>query len=115
VFGFERHAVYSNEDGSIAHAQLVMGGGMLMLGSERSDGSEWSERIRQPDEMGGVETQAPYLVVSDADAVYARVREAGAPIVLEIRDEDYGGRGFSCRDLEGHLWSVGSYDPWAVK
>ncbi|HEX7441145.1 MAG TPA: hypothetical protein VF319_13720 [Caldimonas sp.] len=28
-------------------------------------------------------------------------------------DEDYGGRGFSCFDLEGHLWAVGTYDPWA--
>jgi uncharacterized glyoxalase superfamily protein PhnB len=34
--------------------------------------------------------------------------------VLDIKDEDYGGRGFSCRDLEGHLWNIGTYDPWAT-
>ena len=31
---------------------------------------------------------------------------------IEIKDEDYGGRGFSCYDLEGHLWNFGTYDPW---
>jgi uncharacterized glyoxalase superfamily protein PhnB len=34
-------------------------------------------------------------------------------MVLDIRDMDYGGRAFTCRDLEGHLWSIGTYDPWA--
>ena len=38
---------------------------------------------------------------------------AGAEIVIEIRDEDYGGRHYSCRDPEGHVWNFGSYDPWA--
>ena len=34
-------------------------------------------------------------------------------MVLDIRDMDYGGRALTCRDLEGHLWSIGTYDPWA--
>ncbi len=33
-------------------------------------------------------------------------------MVLDIKDEDYGGRGFICRDLEGHVWTIGTYDPW---
>jgi uncharacterized glyoxalase superfamily protein PhnB len=37
---------------------------------------------------------------------------AGAEMVLDIRDMDYGGRGFTWRDLEGHIWSIGTYDPW---
>jgi uncharacterized glyoxalase superfamily protein PhnB len=112
VFGFERHLVVPGPDDTIAHAQLTLGGGMIMLGSA-SNGSALGERIRQPDEIGGFETQSAYLVVADADAVYARVRAAGGSIVIDIKDEDYGGRGFSCTDLEGRLWSVGSYDPWA--
>ena len=111
VFGFERQAVYPNPDGSIAHAQLRLGEGMVMLGSVTD--SEWGRLIGQPDELGGVETQSAYLVVDDADAVHARARAAGAEIVIAIRDEDYGGRGFTCRDLEGHIWSFGNYDPWA--
>lgn len=113
-FGLEKNAVYPNEDGSIAHAQLSFGNGMIMLGSVKNDGSEWSDRIKQPDEIGGFETQSPYVVVPDADAVYAKAKAGGAVMVMEIKDEDYGGRGFSCLDLEGHLWSFGSYDPWAA-
>ena len=60
----------------------------------------------------GAETHNTYVVVSDADAVYARVKSAGAEILREIRDEAYGGRGFICRDVEGHVWSFGTYDPW---
>lgn len=33
AFGFEKHAVYPNDDGTIAHAQLTLGNGMIMLGS----------------------------------------------------------------------------------
>lgn len=112
VFGFERHMVVSHPDGSIAHAELSFGNGMVMLGSVKD--SAFDGMMKQPDQTGGAETQTPYLVVSDADAVYQRAKAAGAQIVLEIKDEDYGGRGFSCRDLEGRLWNFGTYDPWAV-
>ncbi len=110
TFGFERQLVVSMPDGSIAHAQLRLGGGMIMLGSIHEN--EIGRLIKQPDEIGGMETQAAYIVVTDADAVYARVKKAGTQILIEIKDEDYGGRGFTCRDLEGHIWSVGTYDPW---
>lgn len=33
AFGFEKKAVYEGEGGSIAHAQLTLGNGMVMLGS----------------------------------------------------------------------------------
>ena len=39
-------------------------------------------------------------------------RSDGADIVIATKDEDYGGRGFSCRDPEQHLRNVGTYDPW---
>jgi uncharacterized glyoxalase superfamily protein PhnB len=112
AFGFERQAVYPNDDGSIAHAQLRFGNGMIMLGSVPDAPTDWSRLIRQPDELGGVATQSAYLIVSDADEVYASARAAGATILLEIKDEDYGGRGFTCSDPEGHIWSFGTYDPW---
>jgi len=63
--------------------------------------------MKQPDEIGGAETQSAYVIVSDADLVYARAKAANAEIVRDIRNEDYGGRGFSWRDLEGHLWRSG--------
>ncbi len=110
AFGFERRAVYA-EAGIVHHAQLTFGTGMIMLSSADSAG-EWSKRIVQPDEIGGRETQCACVIVDDADAHHAQAVAAGAEIVDDIADQDYGGRGYSCRDLEGHLWWFGSYDPW---
>src|SRR5437667_12194707 len=89
AFGFERHAVYPNPDGTIAHAQLSFGNGMIMLGSVSGKDSEWGRLIRQPDEVDGLETQSAYLIVSDADAVYAKAKAAGAEILLDIKDEPH--------------------------
>ena len=111
AFGFERHLIVPGENGTIAHAQLSFGNGMVMLGSVVD--SEFGRLMKQPDEIGGAETQTAYVIVEDPDAHYARAKAAGARIVMEIKDEDYGGRGYSCRDPEGHLWNFGSYDPWA--
>ncbi|HTD16628.1 MAG TPA: VOC family protein [Chthoniobacterales bacterium] len=110
AFGFEKHLVVPGENGTIAHAQLTLGNGMMMLGSVRDN--DFTKLVKQPDQLDGAETQCPYVVVTDADAHYARAVALGAKIVREIEDASYGGRGYSCRDLEGHLWSFGSYDPW---
>ncbi len=98
-----------NEDGSIAHAQLSFGNGMIMLGSVFD--TEFGRLMKQPAEIGQFNTQSAYLVVNDADKVYDNVKQAGGEILLDIKDEDYGGRGFTCRDPEGHIWSIGTYDP----
>jgi uncharacterized glyoxalase superfamily protein PhnB len=110
AFGFEKHLVVPGENGGIAHAQLTLGNGMIMLGS--GQGGPYDELVVQPAEAGGV-TQAPYIVVAEVDAHYARAKAAGAEIVIEIADQDYGGRLYVCRDPEGHVWNFGSYDPWA--
>jgi len=112
AFGFEKQAVYPNDDGTIAHAQLTFGNGMIMLGSVLQKETDWGSLIKQPDEIGGAETQSAYIIEADVDTVYARAKAAGAKMVVEIKDEDYGGRGFSCYDLEGQLWTFGTYDPW---
>ncbi len=110
AFGFQPHAVHA--DGStVHHAQLTFGNGMVMLGSVDS-ASDWGRLIMQPDEVGFRETQSACVIVSDADAHYRRAVAAGATVVQDIADQDYGDRGYACRDPEGHLWWFGSYDPW---
>ena len=113
VFGFEKHAVYPGANGTIAHAELTFGNGMIMLGSAAP--SEYSKLMVHPDETGLRNTHNINLISTDPDAVYEKAKQAGAEIVSEIEDKHYGGRGFSCRDLEGYLWHVGSYDPWDKK
>ena len=110
AFGFARHLVVPGEGGTIAHAQLIYGGGMIMLGSVRQNA--YGRLLRQPDEIGGYQTQTIYMIVPDPDAHCARAKAEGAEIVIDIKDEDYGGRGYTCRDVEGHVWTFGSYDPW---
>jgi len=110
VFGFEAQMVVPEKDGSVAHAQLIFGNSMIMLGSAFD--TEYGRLLKQPNEIGQFVTQSTYLVVKDADLVYDRVRSAGGQILLDIKDEDYGGRGFTCRDPEGHVWSIGTYDPY---
>lgn len=108
AFGFERQMVVEDEDGTVEHAQLAFGNGMIMLGTARDDG--YGALVGPP---AGRCTQGLYLVVADVDVHYARARESGAEIVMEIEDKDYGGRDYTCRDPEGHVWTFGSYDPWA--
>jgi uncharacterized glyoxalase superfamily protein PhnB len=112
AFGFEKKAVYANPDGSIGHAELTFGNGMVMLGSVKE--GPYDEHIRQPNQLGGHETQSPYLIVSDCEAIYRQAKAAGAEMVMDLETKEYGGSGFTCKDPEGHLWSVGSYDPWEV-
>jgi uncharacterized glyoxalase superfamily protein PhnB len=110
AFGFEKHLVVPGENGTVAHAQLSFGNGMIMLGSARED--EFGQWVKPPRETGGIGTQSAYVIVEDADAHHARAKLAGAEIVMEVEDQDYGGRLYSCLDPEGHLWSFGTYDPW---
>jgi uncharacterized glyoxalase superfamily protein PhnB len=111
AFGFEEHAVYRDDEGAVVHAELVLGNGMIMLGQVRD--TPYGRFVKQPDEIGKTETQAPYIVVADADAHYARAKASGAEILLDITTQDYGGRDYTCRDPEGHIWNFGTYDPWA--
>jgi uncharacterized glyoxalase superfamily protein PhnB len=113
AFGFQRHFVATSETGVVHFAQLTFGSAMLMLVSVHD--TALNRYMKQPDEIGGAETQSCYLLVSDADAHCARARSSGAEIILDIQDDDFGGRSYACRDPEGHIWNFGTYDPWQGK
>jgi uncharacterized glyoxalase superfamily protein PhnB len=101
AFGFERRAVHSGEDGTVAHAELTHGRGMVMLGSRKAgDRFETGRAVI-------------YVIVDDPDAVHDRAKAAGATIVSELVDQDYGSREFAAEDREGNVWSFGTYDPFA--
>lgn len=102
AFGFQEHAIHPAPNGGIAHAEMVLGNGMVMFGGGGG----------QPDNPWAQVPMGIYVVVADIDAHFARAKAAGAEIVMPLRDTDYGSRDYSVRDLEGHLWSFGTYDPW---
>jgi uncharacterized glyoxalase superfamily protein PhnB len=110
AFGFEKHMVVAGEGGAVHYAQLTCGSGMVMLGPVQD--SAFDKLMVQPDEIGFTETQICYFFVDDAKAHLARAKAAGAVIVFDLEDEAQGGRGYSCRDPEGHIWNFGTFNPW---
>jgi uncharacterized glyoxalase superfamily protein PhnB len=111
AFGFEKHAVYMAGETKVAHAQMTFGNGMIMLGSV-DNGSMLAPLLAQPGEIGNRETQTAYLIVSDCEPIYATAKAASAEMIDDLKAKEYGGKGFTCRDPEGHIWSIGEYDPW---
>lgn len=109
AFGFEKQIAVADSEGAVIYGQMTYRGGLMMMGAVRD--TDLDKLMRQPDEVGGVETQSCYLVVEDADTHYQRALAAGADIVLELKSDGLGRRGYSCRDPEGHIWSFGTYNP----
>jgi uncharacterized glyoxalase superfamily protein PhnB len=106
AFGFTVQARHADDKGVIQHAELAFGSGMIMLGTVRDD--DYGRMVGEPGNNGG---KGVYIAVDDADAAYARAKAAGAAIVQELVDRDYGSREFICRDPEGNIWSFGTYWP----
>jgi len=106
AFGFEEKETHRREDGTVEHAELELGTGLIMLGQHRDDG--WMGGTA-PDPLAS--PQSLYVVVEDPDTHHDRAKAAGAQIVRKLTDQDYGSREYSARDLEGNLWSFGTYDP----
>ena len=109
AFGFRAQAVYEDGSDGIAHAQLTLGDGMIMLGSLRDD--RFSQVQSTPAALGGT-TQSPYLVVADADSIYHSAVAAGGGDRHRNQRPGRWRAGFCCRDPEGHLWNVDTYNPW---
>jgi uncharacterized glyoxalase superfamily protein PhnB len=73
AFGFENQTVAADQPGAVPYAQLTYGNAMLMLGPVRD--TTLDRFMKQPDEIGGAETQSCYFVVDDADAHCARAKQ----------------------------------------
>jgi uncharacterized glyoxalase superfamily protein PhnB len=103
TLGFERREDHRDDDGNVAHAELVLGGATVMLGTAGA-GREPFRSLP----AGGTHV---YCAVDDVDALYTRARENGADIAVEIEDTDYGSRDFTVRDPDGNMWAFGTYRP----
>ena len=108
AFGFERVNVYEDDNGVIHHAELRFGDSLFMFGQVREpEDGEYSAIAPPPGQT------ALYAVVEDPDAHHDRAKAAGAEIVMGLRDQDYGSREYTARDLDGNIWTFGTYDPTA--
>ena len=111
AFGFERQMVVPGENGEIVHAQLRFGNGMLMLGSGNGHEGPFDQLVRPLGSPTEPRPSSIYVIVEDVDTHYDRARAAGAQIMSEPEDPEYGGRAYTCGDLEGNVWTFGTYDP----
>jgi uncharacterized glyoxalase superfamily protein PhnB len=105
VFSFEPREVMQSADGSYIHVELRLGDAVFMPSSERKGGdpqNPWNQPLA---------TQGLYVALDGLDAHYARAVAAGAEILRPLADTDYGSREYTARDLEGNLWSFGTYRP----
>ena len=108
AFGFTVKARYEDDKGVVGHAELALGSSIIMCGQAQED--EYGNIVGQPGDQGG---KSLYVAVEDVDALFERVRKAGAAIEQGLTDRDYGSREFICRDPEGNVWCFGTYWPKA--
>jgi uncharacterized glyoxalase superfamily protein PhnB len=113
AFGFERYQVYEGEGDIILHAQLKLGDSMIMLRSIRD--LEYDKHLLHPSETGGKTTQAMYVIVDDLETHFEKACAAGAVIIQEIEEQGFGGKLYTCKGIEGYLWSFGTYNPWKAE
>jgi uncharacterized glyoxalase superfamily protein PhnB len=106
AFGFEVKLLIEDEKGGVAHSQLSVDGGLVMVAGAGERGRSW---MKSPRAVGGANTQALMMFVPDVDAHFAHAKESGAKIVNEPSTRDHGegywvDRSYECEDLEGHHW-----------
>lgn len=99
ALGFVVEESYRDEAGDITHAELSFRGNRIMIGPPR------------PSDLPVSGPAWTYLVADDVDGLHGQAVAHGADVVLAIQDMDYGSREFTIRDGDGHLWSVGTYQP----
>jgi len=105
AFGFVEQMSIPGEEGTIAHAELSFGDGVIMVGSSKPERG-WVSPLDLP-----ALNQVISVYVPDPDAHCAQAREAGAQILQPLRNEDYGARGYLAKDPEGNQWYFGNYRP----
>jgi uncharacterized glyoxalase superfamily protein PhnB len=103
TLGFVEQNVHTGDDGTVGHAELSFGDGVVMLGTRRGTPDTYDTG-----------RAVVYLALESPEAVDAhrdRAAAAGAEVVQELVDQPYGSREYAVRDPEGNIWSVGSYRP----
>jgi uncharacterized glyoxalase superfamily protein PhnB len=112
VLGLAPHLVVAGKGGRIDHAELKFRNGLVMISSTTAEGLDW---LGEP--VGRVNVSLVAENEEAVDAAYKRVNAAGAVIVRELGNSDYGPHGqsygFTCLDPERHRWTYATYQPAA--
>jgi uncharacterized glyoxalase superfamily protein PhnB len=102
AFGFEPAMIIRDGEGRIAHSEMRLGEGLIMVGSE------WDAATRSPASLDGRTTQTVHVhLEADIDGHCARAEAAGARILARPETQFYGDRTYRAVDPEGHIWTFG--------
>lgn len=104
AFGFQVHSAVRNPEGVMDYVHLVHGPVNVIV--KAHDDSAPADT--------NAEAQTHYIHVDDVEEHYAIAIEEGAEVVIDLQSMPGAGRGYTCRDAEGLIWSFGSYDPWRI-
>ena len=97
AFGFRKYgAEVKGTDGKINHAAMQLGDDLIMMGYPGT-------KFKNPKRLGQA-TQNLYVNVDEVDKHFARAKKAGAKILEEPTDTEYGHRRYGAEDPEGHQW-----------
>lgn len=107
AFGTTTTSEWPDEDGGILHAEVRLGDAVFTVFSDRAG-------YGRPEPRGdsvGFGLALALASAADVDAVFASAREAGAGIVFEPVETEWGNYRCRVRDLEGYEWTFGTYKP----
>jgi len=108
AFAFRETGRWSDDDGTVSHVNMELGGGEVMLGLPSRDYQSPRHHAEVCDHARRW-LQTPYIVdgvlvyVDDLDAHYTRATAAGAAILSEPSEGEHG-RNYRAEDVEGHRW-----------
>jgi uncharacterized glyoxalase superfamily protein PhnB len=112
AFGFiEDREARHEEEGTIGHAELDLGGARIYLSTPRAYASP--RRLRETSDLARRAQDNPWVIdghfveVDDVDAHHARAAAAGATILREPEEPGIGYRIYTAEDPEGHRWMFG--------
>jgi predicted enzyme related to lactoylglutathione lyase len=96
TFGFAEHYHYGDPGGPISGAQMYLGNAWIMLKRARAGNAS-------PVQLG-YGTQSLTVFVEDVEAHFQRSKAAGAKILEELHETEYGENQYAAEDLDGHHW-----------
>jgi PhnB protein len=103
AFGAEEIMRMPMPGGRIAHAEIKIGGSVIMLSDESE---EW--KAFSPQTVGDTSVSL-MLYVPDVDATVKRAVDAGATLTMPVADQFYGDRSGGLKDPFGHKWHVATH------
>jgi uncharacterized glyoxalase superfamily protein PhnB len=106
AFGFQEHESAQESDRHVKYILLRLADSCVLVRPVSS--SVFDDLMLEPSAVGGGNTHVLYVPIPDAELHCARAQAAGAKVELEPQDDGLGGRFYTCRDPEGHLWSFGT-------